>query len=256
MSGFQSTVFLQQGAGVPGEIYANTPRRSQAFTLFSDGVPNVFGYAFSITNQGLATVGNPSATTQNVTSLTSAVLVVSTSYTATATVADTAGYAVGDSVTIAGASPSQYNGTFTITAVTPTSFQYVITYGSALTTPATGSITYAGVANPFAGILVNPKGSASFGGTGGPLSPTLTLLDNQLGEIASMGTFFVSLPAACNIGDVVIYNLATGALATIARGAGLTSGYGYANAYVDYFNLSGAGIGVITLNSITPAVVQ
>lgn len=169
--GFQSTVYLAQGAGVPGEIYLNTPMRAQSYILDSAG-PNPFAYAYSITAQGHVQVGNPGGT------------------------------------------------------------------------------------SVFAGIMVNPKGSASFGGSGGPLTPTLDLSQYSQAEIASMGTFFVTLPGAANIGDIVIYDETTGALATIAPGVSLPSGKLYANAYVDVFTLSGAGLGVITLNPVTPAVVQ
>jgi hypothetical protein len=178
MPGFQSTVALIQGFGIPGEIYLDTPMRAQSYTINSaTAANNVFGHAFSITAQGFVQAGNPS--------------------------------------------PS--------TAV-------------------------------YAGILVNPKGSASYGtSAGGPLAATLTLANFAQGEIASMGTFFAfnnNSTGTANIGDVVVYTETTGALTSIAPGVSLPSGTLYANAYVDVFTATTPGLMVITLNPVTPAVVQ
>lgn len=173
MAGFQSTVYLQQGFGVPGELYASTPKRSQSYIINSASAAyNVFGSAFSITAQGTAAAGN-----------------------------------------------------------------------------TTGALVYAG-------ILVNPKASASFGGSTGPLSPTLTLANYAQGELLTMGTIVVSLPGAAAIGDVVIFDNTTGALSTIAPGVALPVGKSYAYANVDYFTVSGAGLAVITLTPPSSAVVQ
>ena len=75
-------------------------------------------------------------------------------------------------------------------------------------------IAQAGGTGTFVGLLVNPKAYATSGGGTGTLSPTLTLPDYSLGELATVGAFYATLPAACNIGDMVIYNTTTGALAT------------------------------------------
>ncbi|GJQ44861.1 MAG: hypothetical protein JETCAE04_06150 [Candidatus Jettenia caeni] len=80
---------------------------------------------------GIAGVPTLDGTTKSVTSITR------TSTTATATVSSH-GYTTGDVVTIAGATQSQYNGTFTITVIDTNSFTYTVT-GSP-TTPATGTI--------------------------------------------------------------------------------------------------------------------
>ena len=178
MSGFQSAVNYFQGAGIPGEIYLDTPRRSQSYILDSASAAyNVFGSAFSITSQGTVQAGNPS--------------------------------------------PS--------TAV-------------------------------YAGILVNPKASASYGTSGGgPLAATLTLANYAQGEIASMGTFWAynnNSTGTANIGDVVVYDIVTGALTSVAPGVSLPSGKLYANAYVDVFTATTPGLMAITLNPVTPAVVQ
>ncbi len=171
---FQSTVSLQQGFGVPGELFNSGPRRAESYIINSALASyNVFGSAFSITSQGNANAGNTGGT------------------------------------------------------------------------------------QVYAGILVNPKGSASFGPAGGsPLAPTLTLANYQQGELLTMGSIIVTLPGAAAIGDIVIFDNTTGLLATIAPGVALPSGKSYAFAYVDYFTVTGAGLGVITLSPYSPAVVQ
>lgn len=82
-------------------------------------------------NGNVAELGNEQGPTQTLTSLTS----VST--TATATLA-AHGYRTGDSVTIAGATPSAYNGTYTVTVTSSSTFTYTFAGG---TSPATGTIT-------------------------------------------------------------------------------------------------------------------
>lgn len=64
----------------------------------------------------------------------------SSSTTATATVASTAQWTNGQSVIIAGASPSAYNGTYSITITGPTTFTYTFAGG---TSPATGGLIVA-----------------------------------------------------------------------------------------------------------------
>lgn len=55
---FQSTVFLQQGFGVPGDLYTNSPLRSESYILHSsDPTINIVGRACTITGEGIVTVG-------------------------------------------------------------------------------------------------------------------------------------------------------------------------------------------------------
>lgn len=100
----------------------------------------------------------------------------------------------------------------------------------------------------YAGILVDPKNIALFGTGGIPLAPTLTVPNFTQIECATMGSYFVTLPGAANIGDWVIYDQTTGALSTVTPGTSLPGGKSWANAVVDYFTVSGAGLAVITLN--------
>jgi hypothetical protein len=80
----------------------------------------------------------------------------------------------------------------------------------------------------FGGILANPKEYASLGTTAGTLVPTLVLPDNAQGDFVEMGTMVVTLTTAANIGDLVVYATATGALGAVAPGAAAGAG----NAFV------------------------
>lgn len=166
---FQGTVFLQQGFGVPGELYTDGPYRAESFTLVSaDAAYNVFGRCFTITSQGVAEAGS-------------------------------------------------------------------------------------GGAFGFAGFLVDPKNQALNGTfAGGSLAPTLTLPNNSQAACLTMGTIIVTLPAAADIGDYVVYDNTTGELSTIAPGDPLPVGTTFANAIVDYYTVTAAGLAVIT---VSPALV-
>ncbi len=55
---FQSAVQLQQGFGVPGELYSDYPHRAQSYILQSvDAAYNVFGRAFTKQAEGIAEAG-------------------------------------------------------------------------------------------------------------------------------------------------------------------------------------------------------
>lgn len=162
---FQTSVALQQGLGVPGELYSDYPHRAQSYILQSvDAAYNVFGRAFTKESEGIAEAGS------------------------------------------------------------------------------------GGTLGVFAGILVHPKGSASRGTqAGGSLAPTLTLANEEQGELLTEGSIVVALPALASIGDLVVYDNTTGVLETISPGAGLPGGKSFAYAEVDYFDVAGAGLAVITL---------
>ncbi len=115
-----------------------------------------------------------------------------------------------------------------------------------------GTVTSQGIAQAgsggaggAAGLLVNPKVYALFGAIG---SPSLVLPNQTAVEMATEGSYWVTLPAAAAIGDYVVYDNTTGAISTVTPGTSLASGTSWANAYVDVYTVSGAGLGVITLN--------
>src|SRR4051812_10535659 len=84
---------------------------------------------------------------------------------------------------------------------------YNIVGATACTIPAAGGAVVAGGTGSFFGILANPKLYASIGTTsGGPLAPTLTIPNNTEAEFVDMGEMVISVPAACNIGDLLQYH--------------------------------------------------
>jgi len=165
--GYQTTVALQQGFGVPGELFTDAPYRAQSFTLVSAlAAYNIIGATCcTITSQGQAEAGS--------------------------------------------------SGTL-----------------------------------GFAGILVDPKGQTLIGDGTNPLNPSLVVPNQTQVECLTMGSVVVTLPGAAAIGDVVIYDDTTGAISTIAPGVALPGGKKYANANVDYFTVTGAGLAVITFAAV------
>lgn len=163
---FQSSVFINQGFGVPGEQYSDGPWRAQSFSINSASAAyNIIGATMcSVTSQGFCAAGNSGGTA------------------------------------------------------------------------------------PFAGLLVDPKNVALFGTGGIPLAPTLTVPNFTQVECATMGSYIVTLPASAAIGDWVIYDNTTGAISTVTPGTSLPMGKSWGNAIVEYFTVSGAGLGVITMN--------
>lgn len=148
MVAFQSIVNIWSTPGFIGDMAYDGPLRAAPYNLFSSGVPNLVGNAFTVTSGG-----NPDPSSSS-----------------------------------ALAGTAQVGGT--------------------------------GV---FAGILVNSKDYASYGTTGGPLNPTITLPDYSIGFLATMGYFWVNLPGSANIGDQVTYDPATGNLNSIAPTTNFTA---------------------------------
>lgn len=103
----------------------------------------------------------------------------------------------------------------------------------------------------FLGILVNPKGSALYGGA---LLPSLSLPNGWTGEFAAMGSWWVSLNNNANVGDWVIFDNTTGALSSVAPGTALATGKTALNAIIDYYNVTATATGkanaVITLTQL------
>jgi hypothetical protein len=60
---FQSNVFLKSGLSVPGELYADDPKRSQSYILqSSDPAFNIVGAtAYTVSFEGIAAAGDPTA---------------------------------------------------------------------------------------------------------------------------------------------------------------------------------------------------
>ncbi|HEX5461061.1 MAG TPA: hypothetical protein VFX20_13940 [Steroidobacteraceae bacterium] len=78
----------------------------------------------------------------------------------------------------------------------------------------------------FAGIAVLPKQEPHFGsGATDPLSASLILEPNSQVAMMTFGSCVANIPNAFKVGDVVIYNTTTGALASMAPNASLPGGY-------------------------------
>lgn len=162
MSGFQSTVFLQQGFGVPGERFNSSPMRAQSYIINSGSAANniIGSTCCTITSQGVVAAGG------------------------------------------------------------------------------TGI---------FAGFLADPKTIALEGVSGNALGATLVVPNNFQVECVTMGALVVTLPGAAAIGDVVIFNQTTGQISTQTPSTAVPSGSTYAQAVVDYFTVSAAGLAVVTI---------
>jgi hypothetical protein len=108
----------------------------------------------------------------------------------------------------------------------------------------------AGGAFGFAGILSVPKSYALFGVGSAPLAPTLVLPDSTQAELLTMGIMIVTLPAAANIGDYVLFDNVTGSLSTMAPSAVLPVGTSFANAVVSQYTQVNVGSGLAVIQVI------
>lgn len=116
---------------------------------------------------------------------------------------------------------------------------------------------------PYAGILVNPKEYASFGVAGNPLAASLVLPNGAVGQFCTMGQvivqFEISPPLSAGVvqvGDIVIFENATGKLTTMPPSTPIPTGYSYAFATV-FLPISPAAASYPALSVITltpPAV--
>ena len=104
-------------------------------------------------------------------------------------------------------------------------------------------IAAAGGTGVFAGILVQSTSYATFGGAAGPLSPSLTLPNYTIGELATFGNWIVSIPGPAAIGDLVAYDTITGALSTY-------------KATTIFTGAIAASTGVLTVSALTQGQIQ
>ena len=106
------------------------------------------------------------------------------------------------------------------------------------TTDCPAQIVEAGGTGVFVGFLIGPKEHASYGTVGDALAPSLTLPNYVNAALCNMGVIYVKLPAVANVGDLVLYAEADGALSTILPGAALPVGQQFAHAVVDQFQVA------------------
>lgn len=103
----------------------------------------------------------------------------------------------------------------------PQNFGYAFTQVSGADATPSGAAPNGGAAQVggtgvFAGILINPKENVLAGSSSNPLASSLALPDNSIGELMTMGMCWVTLPGPANVGDLVTYDPATGALNSVA----------------------------------------
>lgn len=112
--------------------------------------------------------------------------------------------------------------------------------GATAYTVVSDGIAMAGGVGAFAGILGIPKSyTAGLVHSG----PTLTLPDEAIGELITMGQMLVTLVAAANIGDPVVYNTTTGALSAVAASVAATASFA-TNVMTVTGSVAGSPIGV------------
>lgn len=94
--------------------------------------------------------------------------------------------------------------------------------GATAYTVVSEGIAIAGGVGAFAGILGSPKSyTAAIVNSG----PTMTLPDETIGELYTMAQMLVTLTTAANIGDLVVYDTATGALSSVAPSFAATASF-------------------------------
>jgi hypothetical protein len=141
--GVTDPVWIHHGGMV--DVYSRTPVASSVvqLTTTGSGQINVTGAVYKIERSLISGGDNDDTLPLYVTKSVSSITRSGTTATVTCT---GHGYTNGQSITIQGAVPSGYNGTFVITYIGVNSFSYQVV--NTLTTPATGTIT-AGVPTPF-----------------------------------------------------------------------------------------------------------
>ena len=224
--GFQSSVQINMSGGIPGEQAFDSPWQAAPYTLISalSAYNNIGSTCCTITAQSFAQAGSGALTRNGTTTSTS---------TSVSGLSATSDLVVGSLVQGAGI----VKGT-TIASITNST---TIVLSVAATASATVALIFTPPNFGFAGFLVDPKDVALFGTGSQPLAPTLNVPNNTLIECLTMGVIWVTLPAACNVGDSVVFNNTTGAISTIAPGATLANGTTFANAQVYYFEPDGSG---------------
>ena len=194
--GIATPIWIHSGGYV--DIYFRDVTASSVvqFTLDSTGSVVITGPQLTITRSSVSggsaadtvpanttfTLTNPNTYTQTLSSLTSSGTV------ATATL-NNHGFAVGRFVTIAGATPAGYNGSFKVESTTQNTFTYNVPSG--LTTPATGTITATSVIPAQDWMFTNNQTvKLSFGAT--YANGTASMVLNEYQSVPSVQSYLVN----------------------------------------------------------------
>jgi hypothetical protein len=236
---FQSTVNVNLGFGVLGQLLIDGPLRAQSLITDANGgtVGNFFvqnaatGAATQggVISSGAASVtGAISGTTLTVSAVASGAITVGMTLTGSGlTTCTVTAYGTGVGGT----------GTYTV---------------SVSQTFASGAIAGAGTAYTLGGFLVNPVGLPGFSPVNGfPIDPTLVVPAYNQADFLTMGTIVVyNNSTSCNIGDLVAYNVSTGAVSTYSPYGSVPAGcVQVPNAVVYRYNSSVAGLIAVRLTN-------
>lgn len=97
--------------------------------------------------------------------------------------------------------------------------------GRWFTLNADGKTYGAGGTGPMGGLLSNPKVYASSGNsTDGPLGASMTLRNNEIGELIEMGFPVISVAGEVHVGWIAHYNTTTGVIIAVAAGTSPAEG--------------------------------
>lgn len=218
---FQSTVNVLLNLGVPGDFAFDEPNRVQPVTLDSNGGA-IASFFTKNAATGIGTQGG--VISQGTSSFTASTTSGSPTLNVTAMANGSQAIQVGQTVTGTGIPAS----TTIIAYVTGAGGVGTYTMSANATATASGVSVAGSGGTPtvLGGIAVNPKQEPQFGSSAtNPLAPNLTLQPNSTVAMMTLGSCIVNLPNAFNVGDQVIYNVSTGALASMAPNGSLPAGY-------------------------------
>lgn len=110
-------------------------------------------------------------------------------------------------------------------------------FGRVFTLKADGQTVQAGGTGAIWGILANPKQHASFGGAGGPLSPSLAVPNNITADFVEFGKIVCALAGtkAATIGAQLQFSQTDGTLSIPATAGTPDAGNTLLNAYIEDF---------------------
>jgi len=236
---FQSTVSLQQGFGVPGEQFTDGPTRAEAFTIVSALASyNIIGAtACSVTSEGFCAAGKTSA------NLPFAGILVDPK-----------------DIALFGAGGQPLNPTLVVPNYTAVECAKMGSF--IVTLPAAAAIGDRVIFDNVTGAL-STISTAPFVLTGGTTSTDATVtLASTAGVQVGMGVSGAGIPVGATVVSIIpntsieisIVATATASVPITFTPTGnvLPAGKSFANAVVDYYTVSGAGLAVIT---ITPALI-
>jgi len=232
--GFQSTVSLAQGFGVPGEQFTDGPTRAESYTINSASAAyNIIGAtACSVTSQGFCAAGKTSA------SLPFAGILVDPKDQA---LFGTSGAPLAPTLTVPNyaAVECATMGSFVVTLPAAAAIGDTVIFDN--TTGALSTISSA----PF-----------TLPGTTTSTSTTVTMASTS-GVFAGQPVSGTGIPANATVVSVtantsIVISAAATASGTVTltftpSGDNLPAGKSFAQAVVDYYTVSGAGLAVITM---------